>query len=85
MVVSDIFRIFEYKPNDMITYDPKNPLTDDDLKKLSEEDLFSYLDQLSAYKRKDKKIVGEWKKKGHDILRKSGVKNVKTNRTQWFD
>ncbi len=85
MVVSDIFRIFANKPNDMITYDPNNPLTDDDLKKLSEEDLFSYLDQLSAYKRKDKKIVGEWKKKGHDILKKSGVKNVKTNRTQWFD
>lgn len=69
----------------MIVFDPQNPLTDDDLKKLSEEDLFSYLDQLSLYKRKDKKVVSEWKKKGHDILRKSGVKNVKTNRTQWFD
>jgi hypothetical protein len=69
----------------MIVYDPKNPLTDDDLKKLSEEDLFSYLDQLALYKRKDKKVVSGWKKKGHDILRKSGVKNVKTNRTQWFD
>lgn len=69
----------------MIVFDPQNPLTDDDLKKLTEDDLFSYLDQLSLYKRKDKKVVSEWKKKGHDILRKSGVKNVKTNRTQWFD
>ena len=69
----------------MIKYDPQNPLTDDDLKKLSEEDLFSYLDQLAAFKRKDSKIVGEWKKKGHDILKKTGVKNVKTHRSQWFD
>jgi hypothetical protein len=43
----------------MIVYDPQNPLTDDDLKQLSETDFFSYLDQMSAYKRKDKKIV-EW-------------------------
>jgi len=69
----------------MIVYDPQNPLTDDDLKQLSETDFFSYLDQMSAYKRKDKKIVGEWKKKGHEILKKNGMKNVKTNRTQWFD
>jgi len=70
---------------DMIVFDPSNLLTDDDLNKLSEDDLFSYLDQLSAYKRKDKKVASEWKKKGHEILKKSGVKNVKTNRTQWFD
>jgi hypothetical protein len=69
----------------MITYDPKNPLTDDDLKKLSEDDLFSYLDQLSAHKRKDTKIVGAWKEKSREILKKNGVKNVKTNRRQWFD
>jgi hypothetical protein len=69
----------------MIVFDPSNLLTDDDLNKLSEDDLFSYLDQLSAYKRKDKKVASEWKKKGHEILKKSGVKNVKTNRTQWFD
>jgi hypothetical protein len=69
----------------MITYDPKNPLTDDDLKKLSEDDFFSYLDQLTLHKRKDKKVVGEWKKKGHEVLRKSGVTKLKTNRGQWFD
>jgi hypothetical protein len=69
----------------MITYDPKNPLTDDDLKKLSEDDFFSYLDQLALHKRKDKKVVGEWKKKGHEVLRKSGVTKLKTNRGQWFD
>jgi len=32
---------------------------------------------------KDK--VGDYKKKSHDILKSSGVKNVKTNRGQWFD
>ena len=69
----------------MITYDPNNPLTDEDLKKLSEEDFFSYLDQLALHKRKDKKVVGEWKKKGHEVLRKSGVTKLKTNRGQWFD
>jgi hypothetical protein len=69
----------------MITYDPKNPLTDDDLKKLSEDDFFSYLDQLALHKRKDKKVVSEWKKKGHEVLRKSGVTKLKTNRGQWFD
>ena len=69
----------------MITYDPKNPLTDDDLKKLSEDEFFSYLDQLALHKRKDKKVVGEWKKKGHEVLRKSGVTKLKTNRGQWFD
>lgn len=69
----------------MVVFDPNNLLTDDDLNKLSEDDLFSYLDQLSLYKRKDKKVTSEWKKKGHEILKKNGVKNVKTNRTQWFD
>ena len=69
----------------MIVYDPQNPLTDDDLKKLSEDDFFSYLDQLALHKRKDKKVVGEWKKKGHEVLRKSGVTKLKTNRGQWFD
>lgn len=69
----------------MITYDPKNPLTDDDLKVLSEEDLFSYLDQLAAHKRKDSKVVGKWKEKSREILKNNGVKNVKTHRSQWFD
>jgi hypothetical protein len=69
----------------MITYDPNNPLTDDDLKKLSEDDFFSYLDQLAAHKRKDSSVVGKWKEKGREILKKNGVKNVKTNRRQWFD
>jgi hypothetical protein len=85
LVIWNIIRIFEYKQKDMITFDPNNPLTDDDLTKLSEEDFISYLDQLSLYKRKDKKVVSQWKKKGHEILKKTGVKNVKTNRTQWFD
>ena len=69
----------------MIKYDPKNPLTDEDLKNLSEEDLFSYLDQLALHKRKDSKVVGAWKEKGREILQKNCVKNVKTNRSQWFD
>lgn len=27
----------------------------------------------------------EWKTKEHEMLKKTGVKNVKTDRTQWFD
>jgi len=69
----------------MITYDPNNPLTDEDLKKLSEEDFFSYLDQLTLHKKRDSKVISTWKKKGHEILKGTGVKHVKTNRTQWFD
>ena len=27
----------------------------------------------------------EWVEKKHDMLRSVGVKNIKTNRSQWFD
>tara|TARA_Y100000389_G_scaffold163232_1_gene166394 strand:+ start:277 stop:630 length:354 start_codon:yes stop_codon:yes gene_type:complete len=27
----------------------------------------------------------EWKNKEHEMLKKTGVKNVKTDRSQWFD
>ena len=69
----------------MILYDPTAPITDDELSKLSESDLFSYLDQVAASKRKDKNIVSTSKKKVHEILKSNGVKNVKTNRSQWFE
>ena len=33
----------------------------------------------------DKEKHQEWIEKGHDVLKKTGVKNVKTHRSQWFD
>jgi restriction endonuclease Mrr len=33
----------------------------------------------------DKEQHKEWKEKEQDVLKKNGVKNVKTDRSQWFD
>ena len=33
----------------------------------------------------DKIADKEWKEKEHEMLKKTGVKNVKTHRSQWFD
>jgi hypothetical protein len=71
-----------------INYDPNNELSEKELDELAEKDFdafLNYLDQKSAHLLKDKKKVAEIKKKSHDILRQNGVKNVKTNRGQWFD
>ena len=69
----------------MIKYDPNNPLTDDELAKLSDDVLFDYLDQVTFSKKSSSKIRNTVKKTGHEILKQNGVKNVKTNRGQWFD
>jgi hypothetical protein len=72
----------------MVTFDPTNPLSDNELDKLGKEDFdafLDYLDQKSAYLLKDSKKVAGMKKKTHEILKQSGVKNVKTHRSQWFD
>lgn len=69
-------------------YDPNNPLTDEELDKLGNEDFDSfleYLDGKSAHLNKNSKKVSEMKKKTHQILKSTGVKNVKTHRSQWFD
>lgn len=69
-------------------FDPANPLSDDELDKLGKEDFdafLEYLDQKSAYLLKNPKKVAGMKKKTHEILKQSGVKNVKTHRSQWFD
>jgi len=71
-----------------INYDPNNELSEKELDELAEKDFdafLNYLDQKSAHLLKDNKKVAEIKKKSHDILRQNGVKNVKTNRGQWFD
>jgi flagellar basal body-associated protein FliL len=71
-----------------INYDPNNELSEKELDELAEKDFdafLNYLDQKSAHLLKDKKKVAEIKKKSQDILRQNGVKNVKTNRGQWFD
>ena len=36
-------------------------------------------------KKAAEKIVKDWKKESEEILKNNGVKNVKTNRSQWFD
>jgi len=36
-------------------------------------------------KKAAEKIAKDWKKEGEEILKKNGVKNVKTRRDQWFD
>lgn len=33
----------------------------------------------------DKELHSEWIEKKNDMLKKTGVKNVKTSRKQWFD
>lgn len=69
-------------------YNPNNPLSQEELDKLGNEDFdafLEYLDQKSAYLLKNSKKVSEMKKKTHQILKNSGVKNVKTHRSQWFD
>ena len=69
-------------------YNPENPLTDEELDKLGNEDFdgfLEYLDGKSAHLLKNSKKVVEMKKKTHQILKNTGVKNVKTHRSQWFD
>ena len=36
-------------------------------------------------KKAAEKITKDWKKESEELLIKNGVKNVKTNRSQWFD
>ena len=69
-------------------YNPENPLTEEELDKLGNEDFdgfLEYLDGKSAHLLKNSKKVAEMKKKTHQILKNTGVKNVKTHRSQWFD
>ena len=46
------------------------------IKKLGKENEMSTFDE-------DESI--EWKEKKHEMLKRIGVKNVKTHRSQWFD
>jgi len=73
----------------MVEYDPNNPLSDKELDELADKDFdmfLEYLDQKSEFlRRPPKDKVAEMKKKKHEILKKNGVKNVKTRRDQWFD
>jgi hypothetical protein len=54
-------------------------ITMDDLKrikKLGKENELSTFDEEQSL---------EWKEKKHEMLKRAGVKNVKTHRSQWFD
>lgn len=58
-------------------------------KKLTDEEFNSATKLGTENEEKAKEVVkdkiGDYKKKSHDILKNNGVKNVKTNRGQWFD
>lgn len=54
-------------------------LTDDDIKKLNK------MGKENEEVGFDKELHSEWIQKKNNILKKTGVKNVKTNRNQWFD
>ena len=55
------------------------PITDEELKKAEK------IGKENEQKVIDKNANKEWKEKEHDMLKKTGVKNVKTDRSQWFD
>jgi len=55
------------------------PITDEELKKAEK------IGKENEQKVIDKIANKEWKEKEHDMLKKTGVKNVKTDRSQWFD
>ena len=54
-------------------------VTMDDLKKIKkmgkENEMSTFNEEQSL----------EWKEKKHEMLKRAGVKNVKTHRSQWFD
>lgn len=54
-------------------------ITNEELKKADE---LGKKNEQEAYDKVQHKI---WKEKEHDVLKKNGVKNVKTDRSQWFD
>ena len=54
-------------------------ITEEELKKADE------IGKKNEQKVIDKIKNNEWKEKEHEILKKTGVKNVKTDRSQWFD
>jgi len=55
------------------------PITDKELKTAEK------IGKANEEKVIDKIVNKEWKQKEHEILKKNGVKNVKTDRSQWFD
>ena len=54
-------------------------ITDEELNKANEIGRKNELEAIDKIKNK------EWKDKEHEMLKKTGVKNVKTDRSQWFD
>jgi len=54
-------------------------ITDEELKTANDIGRKNELEAIDKIKNK------EWKDKEHEMLKKTGVKNVKTDRSQWFD
>ena len=65
-------------------YDPKNPLSDEELDKLGKEDFDGFLEYLDGMSEKNPRVK-EMKEKKREVLRKTGIYKIKTNRDQWFD
>lgn len=70
-------------------FDPNNPLTDEELEQLGKDDfdsMLEYLDGMSAHQsRKGNSKIKEHKEQKREVLRKTGITKIKTNRDQWFD
>ncbi len=70
-------------------YNPNKPLTEEEQEKLGKEDFdgfLEYLDGLQEHKQKNfKEKVKASKEKKREVLRKTGITKIKTNRDQWFD
>ena len=70
-------------------YNPNKPLTEEEQEKLGKEDFdgfLEYLDGLQEHKQKNfKEKVKAYKEKKREVLRKTGITKIKTNRDQWFD
>lgn len=56
-----------------------NQITDEEFKRANK------IGKKNEQKVIDKIKNKEWKEKEHEMLKKTGVKNVKTDRSQWFD
>ena len=50
------------------------------------DSFLEYLDEMAEHKKRKKNPrVKEMKEKKREVLRKTGITKIKTNRDQWFD
>ena len=73
----DTYHLKKYASLDAV--EQGKSLTDDDLKKLNK--IGKQNEEIGF----DKEVHQEWIEKKNEVLKNTGVKNVKTHRSQWFD